>query len=374
MPVTLRCPHCRAKVTARPSPNNKPIRCPECERKFTPPDDDDEPEVDETPQARKRRDDDDDVELPRKRKVRTGKRKKKKKRSALPRILFPVAGLALMLVVGVVLYLYVVRPLMKGTGKDASGDFGPVAKERPEADLLAWVPSDSANIAFVNHRALKILLSLQHSPYRNGMGGMKVVPSGIDIDELDAAMHASRPGRPDSLYVLRLKAPNAEAIDRAIAGCGGQPRQVGTQTVYQNQRYTMYRASDRILVVTDRRDHIEGCIRTNTKGVVIMGDILELVNRAAADSWTVSVSVGTYRIMGSECHSHLAKFQVGEDGAMLTNEINYAGEVIATQAVARERANNPRLEIQQDGPRVIYRQPNSTAAGGIGISAVGWRW
>src|SRR5689334_23357785 len=164
MSISLRCPYSRAKVAARPSATGKAIRCASCDRKFTPPDDEDD--IEEAPRPRKRPDEDEEVAPPRKPKVR--KVKRKKKRRGLPKFALPVVGLALLIVAGGVLYKYVVRPWVRDA-QDAGGN--PVAAEHqiPEADLLAWVPADSSQVSFVNHRALAYCQATGNGTYRHSV-------------------------------------------------------------------------------------------------------------------------------------------------------------------------------------------------------------
>jgi hypothetical protein len=362
MPTTLRCPHCRAKITVRQSPTRKPIICANCERKFTPLDDDDEPDAvdDESPRSR-RRDEDDEVELPRNRKVRRGKRKKKKRGDPL-RILLPLGGLAFAGVIGLVLYLFVFRP----GGKDADGNPA-AAKELPDADLLAWVPADSSMVSFVNYRALAYLQTSPFNPYQHTV----LVPNGLDPSDFDAAVHASGLGTPGAVFALRLKTPNPEGIDQAMARLGG-PVKIGDQTVYKAQRYAMYRASDRILVVSERRDYLEGRVGSKSRSVVIGGSILDYVSRASADAWNIHVAVGQLRISGFPALSSMATLQVREDSALYTSDITYTDEATASQAADRNRAAG--LEVQQTGQRVIYRRSGVASAAGVGIGGLHWRW
>jgi hypothetical protein len=135
----------------------------------------------------------------------------------------------------------------------------------------------------------------------------------------------------------------------------------------------MYRASDRILVASDRRGYIEDRIRSNPSRILIGGSVLDYVSRASADAWSVRVvnaAVLSYRINGFPALSSLAMLQVREDGVLFTSDITYTDSDTASQAVARERA----AEVRQTGPRVVYRLPGSTAAGGLGLGIVEWRW
>jgi hypothetical protein len=364
MPITLRCPHCGAKITARPFPTGKPITCAKCERKFTPPDDDDEPEVDDESPRPRRRDDDDEIDRPRNRKGRRGKRKKTKRGNPL-RVILPLAGLALFVGVGLVVCLVVFRPF----SRDAGGNPGVAAKDLPDSDLLAWAPADSSDVYFINHRAVAYLQTAHWNPYQLA----QLVPSGLDPNDVDAAVLAGRPGGMEGVYVVRLKNPNAEGIDQAMARQGGRPKQIGSQTIYEARGYTMYRASDRILVASDRRGYIEDRIRSNPSRILIGGSVLDYVSRASADAWSVRVvnaAVLSYRINGFPALSSLAMLQVREDGVLFTSDITYTDSDTASQAVARERA----AEVRQTGPRVVYRLPGSTAAGGLGLGIVEWRW
>ena len=134
MPTRLSCPDCDAEFRQKDIPIGKAVRCPDCDRKFFPEDEDDRP-------RRSRRDDGEDDRPARKQSKRASGKNKRKKTNPLVFII-PAAGVFLLAIVGVVLYVTVIR----GTKSDSPDGRG---RKKIDNELLAQLPEGTSDVHYV---------------------------------------------------------------------------------------------------------------------------------------------------------------------------------------------------------------------------------
>jgi len=287
-------------------------------------DDDDRPrrdrrrdEVDEDDRPRSRyRDEDDDRP-----------RKRRRGRFNPLWIILPVGGAIALLVLGVVLYVFV---LDGGAGG-------------PPNDMLAWAPADATHVVFIDYAVLKNNPDLARTPL-NGLDRINMY--GLDPGEMDSLLHATG-GNVGSVTVVR--ATTSLEPDRVLQKLGGRGNvralTASGKTYYQvsGQGY-VYFPSPRMMVVAHNQKVLTERIGTTEGTVLVSADLKKQLGRASGHALSVNVPrPGTMTVNGDKVRSVVKYVRVVNDRVERTSEIDYEDPNASGRVYeqARSATNSP---------------------------------
>jgi hypothetical protein len=293
-------------------------------------DEDDRPRVrrdyDDDPPSRSRRSDDDDRRP----------RRRKKKRGLL--LLLLIGGpAAAVVIIGIVLYFN----LLGGGG--------------PPKDMLAWAPSDSTTITYIDYAALR-----RHRTDGGPEGGMPI--HGVHPRDIESTMQAD--GGEGTVMVIKTTYPmdREKVLSSALNGINTfrQSRTANGKTYYElfTGEY-VYFASDRMLVHSRSQSAITSRLGRDEETVNISPEMKSLFSRTQGDAWSIKTAGrGTYTHNGSRVESSVGWVRVSGDtittGGEITFESESAAQVAYDQAMAAQIPNGTK-SVSKSGRRVTVK-------------------
>ena len=234
------------------------------------------------PTSRRRRDDEDD--RPRRSRARRDDdedaRPQKRRREDRPRkrrlnplwIILPIGGVVVLVLIGVLLYVSV------GGGRGG-----------PPKDMLAWAPSDTHNLTFVEYGHLRAIPELNQ-----GVGGFNDVRlHGLEPGEVVSILRAE--GSAGAVTVLKATGPidRTDYLKKVYRGAPIRSLTANGKAYYEvpGQGF-VYLAAPNLLVVvrnqkalTDRLDRDEG-------SVVVPDDVKKYFGRTNGHAYSIAVVRG----------------------------------------------------------------------------------
>lgn len=303
----------------------------------------DEDEEDDRPRRSRRRDEEED-DRPRVRRdyedddrpSRSRPRRTRKKRGLL--LLLLIGGpAAAVVIVGIVLYFN----LFGGGG--------------PPKDMLAWAPSDSTTITYVDYAALR-----RHRTERGPEGGTPI--HGVHPRDIESTMQAD--GGDGTVMVIKTTYPmdREKILSAAVSGVNNfrQSRTVNGKTYYELFRGEyVYFASDRILVHTRKESAITSRLDRDEGTVNISPEMKSLFSRTQGDAWSIKTAGrGTYTHNGNRVESSVSWVRVSGDtittGGEITFESESAAQIAYDQAMSAQIPNGTK-SVSKSGRRVTVK-------------------
>lgn len=200
---------------------------------------------------------------PSKRKARSRRGSRKKGKGLL------LAGLAILLVVGVGAMIYFFDPI----GSLLGG---------PPKEMLAWMPAETTSIEFVDVNEIRKfdqpykLLKEQFQPFEQ---------LGIPLDSVDAIMAGGKPlENPRDTIVIRLSKP----IDRdsVVRAAKGQELSSGEQKYYKTaNNMGLHFASDRLVVLSSSSVRMPRMLDKSTRAE-LHPNLRSALRRTKGNTWT----------------------------------------------------------------------------------------
>jgi hypothetical protein len=220
-------------------------------------DEDDDPPA--YPGKRRRDEDDEDDDRPRSRKGR------KKSRKALFLILGAAAAMLFLLGAGGLAVWYF----------DPFGLFGGASSE-----MLAWVPSDSQAIMYVDVEAMDKVNELKSTFKGEPVDQVKL---GLKPEDVSAVLGAGKDVGDEAVSVIKLRSKADQ--QKLISSCGGKEATANGKKYYKSSGGgALYFAADKLLVVTKNEATMTALLQKDKK-VTISDDLKSAANKGDGIIW-----------------------------------------------------------------------------------------